>query len=323
MKQKSFEKAYNKEWTMLRILLDDSKTSKVKTDHAKFPALYRKVCNHLALARERNYSLSLVNTLEDLVLQGHQHFYGSRSPMKFRLVEYFAAGFPQAIRRESKLVWTSILLLFGPALLLTIVIQIYPHVAYMLLSNETLVGLEEMYNPAAERFGEQRGIDSDFMMWAFYVNNNVSLDFKCFAWGIFLGLGSAFFLLFNGIFFGTIAGHLCNLGFGVTLWPFVIGHGSLELIAAAFAGASGMLMGFSLINTGRLTRLESLKDGAAKAAYILYGTAFMTFLAAFVEAYWSSRVDISNTIKYTVGACGWVIVISYFVFAGRRKVDAV
>jgi len=322
MNQKNFENKYQENWDTLRSILEKKEKKVIDKRVKDLPELYREVCNHLALARERNYSLALVNTLEDLVMRAHQYFYGSRSPIKFSLISYFMSDFPAAVRKEKKLVFTSVLFLFGSFFFMVFLLQLYPHLAYMILPNEQIVGLESMYDPTAERFGEQRGIDSDFLMWAYYINNNVTLDFKCFAWGIFLGLGSIFFLLLNGIVIGTMAGHICNIGYGVTFWPFVIGHGSLELIAAALAGAAGMKMGFSIINTGRLTRIESLKKGATEAAFLLYGTAFMTFLAAFVEAYWSSRIDISNTVKYTVGTIGWVIVILYFIFSGRRKYSA-
>ena len=322
MNQKSFEKKYQNDWDTLRSILAKKENKLPHKRIKELPTLYREVCNHLALARERNYSLSLVNSLEEVVMRTHQYFYGTRSPIKFSLISYFLRDFPMAVRKERKLVYTSVIFLFGSFFFMVFLLQLYPHLAYMILPNEAIVGMESMYDPAAERFGEQRGIDSDFLMWAYYINNNVTLDFKCFAWGIFLGVGSVFFLLFNGIYIGTIAGHICNIGFGVTFWPFVIGHGSLEMIAAALAGAAGMKMGFSIINTGRLTRLESLKKGATEAAFLLYGTAFMTFLAAFVEAYWSSRTDISNTVKYSVGTIGWVLVTLYFVFAGRRKVSA-
>jgi uncharacterized membrane protein SpoIIM required for sporulation len=50
---------------------------------------------------------------------------------------------------------------------------------------------------------------------------------------LLLGLGSAFFLIFNGLMIGAVAGHLTRIGFGQTFWSFVIGHGAFELTAIA------------------------------------------------------------------------------------------
>ena len=47
-------------------------------------------------------------------------------------------------------------------------------------------------------------------MFGFYVMNNVGIGFRSFAGGIFLGLGSALILVFNGLFIGAAAGHLTH-----------------------------------------------------------------------------------------------------------------
>ena len=62
--------------------------------------------------------------------------------------------------------------------------------------------LEEMYNPASAQHSVQRSSDSDLMMFGFYIRNNVGISFRTFAGGSLLGLGSLFFLLFNGLYMG-------------------------------------------------------------------------------------------------------------------------
>lgn len=46
---------------------------------------------------------------------------------------------------------------------------------------------------------------------------------------------------------GAIAGHLTDIGYGQTFWPFVIGHGAFELTAIALAGAAGLKLGWALL----------------------------------------------------------------------------
>ena len=45
----------------------------------------------------------------------------------------------------------------------------------------------------------------------------------------------------------------------------------------------------------------------------------MFFIAAFIEAFWSSTQVISPTIKYTVGGALWFLVFAYFMFVGRSQ----
>jgi hypothetical protein len=55
------------------------------------------------------------------------------------------------------------------------------------------------------------------------------------------------------------------------------------------------------------------------AARLIGGAAAMTFLAAFVEAFWSPNQTVPVTLKYTVGAAMWLALIAYLGFAGRSR----
>src|SRR5690606_21786138 len=114
--------------------------------------------------------------------------------------------------------------------------------------------------PGSEHIGRDRESDSDFMMFGYYIYNNISVAFRCFAGGLVLMLGSIISLVVNGLLLGGVAGHLTNLGYPQTLFSFVIGHGAFELTAIGIAGGAGLKLGYSLMVPGQLTRLASLKD---------------------------------------------------------------
>lgn len=323
MKQSQFEKRYQTLWMEMEALLGSKPKSAAKSKEWKaarrgFPEKYRRICAHLAVARDRNYSVTLIQKLEDLALRSHQLLYGARGGTKVRVIKYFLNDFPALIRKEWKLVSLSCVLLFGFMGVMIYISMKNPHIPYMVLGEDSLARFEAMYDPAARHLGEARDAESDVMMWAHYINNNVGIDFACFASGIFVGIGSIFFMVFNGLYIGLIAGHLTNAGCSSTFWPFVSGHSALELFAAALSGAAGMKMGLSLLMPGRRTRADAFKEGAAVAARILYGAATMTFLAAFIEAFWSSRVDLTVGIKYGFGGFMWLLVFWYFGFCGRH-----
>ena len=46
--------------------------------------------------------------------------------------------------------------------------------------------------------------------------------------------------------------------------------------------------------------------------------AALLVLAAFIEAFWSSR-ELAPQIKYGVGAACWALLALYLLFAGRRR----
>jgi len=132
-------------------------------------------------------------------------------------------------------------------------------------------------------------------------------------------LGSAFFLFFNGLMIGAVAGHLTHIGYGQTFWPFVVGHGAFELSAIALAGAAGLQLGWALIAPGRLPRSEALRLAARKSVLLICGVMLFLLIAAFIEAYWSSTIGVAPMTKYLVGAALWLLVATYLLFAGRTR----
>ena len=80
----------------------------------------------------------------------------------------------------------------------------------------------------------------------------------------------------------------------------------------------GLPDGWALLAPGRLSRGEALRQAAGKAIQLVAGVILFLLIAAFVEAYWSSMTFASPHTKYAVGAGLWLLVLAYFLFAGRR-----
>jgi uncharacterized membrane protein SpoIIM required for sporulation len=326
MKQEAFEKKYERRWAAFEAWVDEGRGKKKSAAASAIPpaqalpGLYRQLCQHLALARDRVYSAALTERLNRLVLAGHQRLYGARGGDFSRFVDFIAGGFAREVRQESRVVWIGMALLFIPLLGMIAWLQRSPEVAFYFASADQLRSYEAMYAPANKVLGQHRDAGSQFMMFGFYIWNNVKIDFQCFAGGIAFGLGSVFFLLFNGISIGNVAGHLTQLGYIQTFWGFVAGHSAFELVGAAISGAAGLKMGWALIAPGNHTRLEALKLAAKPAIRLLYGAAIMTTAAAFIEAFWSSISATPFALKVGVGIALWVFTACYFFFAGRGNV---
>ena len=184
------------------------------------------------------------------------------------------------------------------------------------------VEFEDMYNPANRIIGKARDAETNWYMFGFYIANNIGVSFQTFASGLLYGVGTIFFLIYNGLLFGAVAGHLTNIGYAETFFTFVVGHGSFELTAIVIAGAAGLKLGLSLLSPGNLTRLESLRRTAHVAIQLVYGVIFMLVIAAFVEAFWSSNNALLGWQKYFVGGICWAFVILYFFIAGRARNDS-
>lgn len=258
------------------------------------------------------------DVLNQLVRQGYDVFYGQRYRRSGQLLRFIAIEFPEVLYENRRFIWIATLLFLVPGLLMGLACYLNEDALYLLMDPASVRGFESMYDPANSKLGRERESDSDLMMFGFYIYNNIGISFRCFASGIFFGLGSIFFLIYNGLFIGGAAGHVTQAGFVETFYPFVVGHGSFELTAIIFSGAAGLKLGYALIAPGEYTRLYALQVAAKNAIKIIYGSTLMLFIAAFIEAYWSSSSNLSVTVKYSVGAFLWLLVIYYCTSARRR-----
>jgi uncharacterized membrane protein SpoIIM required for sporulation len=155
-------------------------------------------------------------------------------------------------------------------------------------------------------------------MFGHYIKHNIGLAFQCFASGLVAGIGSLFFLAFNGAFFGALAGYLTQRGLSETFYSFVVTHAAFELTAIVLAGAAGLRIGHSLLAPGRLTRRQALVVASRESVVIIYGVASMLLIAAAVEAFWSSAIWVPPMVKYAVAAVCWISVLAYLTLQGRR-----
>ncbi|MDR1648088.1 MAG: stage II sporulation protein M [Zoogloeaceae bacterium] len=285
------------------------------------PSAFRRLCHDVSLARDRNYSSVLIDALQQRVLAAHQRVYGARGDLRGRWLNFLGGGLPRLARAERRFVLAAALLFFIPLLLCLMLAQIVPDSVYYILSPETVTQYERMYAPETKRLGasDAAAASGQLAMLMFYIANNVRIDFQCFAGGILFGLGSVFFLVYNGLTIGMVAGHLTEVGHAQTFWSFVAGHSAPELIGAVLSGAAGLKIGYALIAPGRLPRREALTQAARDAVRLLYGAAFLTFCAAFVESLWSPIRSLPFALKIGVGIGVWGIFLVYFCCFGRGR----
>jgi len=322
MKQSLFESRHQRQWRAFAEQLTQLEQGQAKAgDVADFPHQYRRLCQHLALAQERGYSSYLVDPLQQLALRGHQQLYRHRSQLAANALSFVLADFPRLVREQWRFVLIASLLFFGSLVGIALLVYLFPDLIYSIVSPPQVAEMQGMYDPDASRLGRaaERASSEDWMMFGYYVMHNIGIAFQTFAAGLVFGLGSVFFLIFNGLIIGAVSGHLTEIGYGQTFWSFVIGHGAFELTAIALAGAAGLQLGWALIAPGQLTRGESLRLAARKSVQMLCGVMIFLLIAAFIEAYWSSTTVITPWVKYLVGAVLWLLVGTYLGFAGRNR----
>jgi uncharacterized membrane protein SpoIIM required for sporulation len=233
-------------------------------------------------------------------------------------VSFVAVKFPQTIRREWRLFWLCSAVFWLPFFAMMLSANHDISWVQATLGGDGMTAMEEMYGGKEEQISHLRNkFGSNFMMFCYYIQHNVGIDFQIFAGGMLAGIGTIFFLIFNGIYLGAAAGYVNHAGNPESFWTFVAGHSSPELLGMIVSGMAGMRLGLAIVRPGRLPRSRALTEAAKQALPLIYGAALMTIFAASIEGFWSALV-LPSAVKYTVGIIGWVLFILYFTLAGRR-----
>ncbi|MBW8721787.1 MAG: stage II sporulation protein M [Polaromonas sp.] len=320
-----FEQLHEAEWSELASLLKQlkgSKKNRASIDGHRLAQLYRRTCEQLAMARERAYPVYQIDHLQQLTADAHQIIYQQHELGLQRLIKLFAVDFPAAVRAHSVYVWIATLVFIVPTLVMGVLVYLRPELILSVMDAEQAARFAEMYSDSADTIGRMREADGDWKMFGFYIKNNVGVSFQCFASGLFAGIGSLFFLAFNGVLGGAVAGHLSHLGLSRTFYSFVVTHSAFELTAIILSGAAGLRIGHALLAPKNLTRVQALVKASRESIVIVYGVIAMLIIAAAIEAFWSSARWIPLPMKYSVAAICWTAVIAYLTLQGRNSTHA-
>ena len=314
--ERAFVEARSREWEELDVLAQKCKRGIRRLqagDAARLSPLYRNVCGDLARAQSARYTASLVDYLQGLVAEGHTLLYGPHASTRRGRAEGALVAFPRALRRRGRAMGIALALFVVPMLLGLGLTLRDPAFAFQLAPESMLRPLAEAY---AEGFAKGRDAGEGVMMAGFYVNNNVGIALRCFALGVFGGVGSAIYLVHNGLSIGAILGYVTSQGAGANILTFVLGHGAFELGAIIISGGAGLSLGWALVAPGDRTRVASVRLVAPDLFVIVCGASVMLLVAAGLEAFWSPS-SLPSEVKHVAGAVFLLLVCAYLGLAGR------
>jgi uncharacterized membrane protein SpoIIM required for sporulation len=314
--QDAFVASRQVEWDELDYMLHDGKAlhRMSGTSISRAALLYRSVCTDLMRARAAGYGAGLCAFLDALAGRAHNALYTAPPYRLGAIWELCARDFPVTLRRRAGFLLCSAALFVLPFVVGLVGAWSTPRFAQVVLPESMLSQMAEAY---AKGFADGRDPGVNATMAGFYVYNNVGIAFRCFATGILFGLGSVFFLVYNGLVIGTVLGYVAQTGHGVNILTFCAGHSPFELTAIVISGAAGLQMGYALVDTRGQSRWGSLRAQSQEIATLVLGAALMLGIAAGIEGFWSPSA-VPALVKWIVASALAVLVTTYFVFAGRR-----
>lgn len=283
----------------------------------EFGELYRRAASDLAIARAETRDPKVINYLNNLVIRAHGRIYRAESEGVNLIGKFFAKDLPQTFRRNWAYMAIAFAAFAGSAVFgfaATWIDTDFTH--FVMLSgvtqeitanNQWWKGLNEANQIGASQI----------------LSNNILVTFRVFAMGAFLGIGSFYDLAFEGARLGSVfaASYKLNPPFGNALASFVVGHGVIELSTIFFCGGAGMMIGYSIIDPGDLSRAQALKKKGIEAARIVIGCACFLVVAGTIEGFLSPS-DLPAIVKIATGAGTGLAMYSYLFFAGRESDEA-
>ncbi len=79
-----------------------------------------------------------------------------------------------------------------------------------------------------------------------------------------------------------------------------------------------MLIGYSILVPGNLSRIDALKKSGTEAVKLVVGCAFLLVIAGLIEGF-ISPASIDSAYKLSIGVLTGVAMFSYLLFTARDK----
>lgn len=165
--------------------------------------------------------------------------------------------------------------------------------------------------------GDPFGVYKDedqLMMFVRIAVNNIRVAFITFVAGCLASIGTAWFLMTNGVMVGAFQYYFFAKGLGWASVLVIWIHGTLEISSIIMAGAAGLIVGNSWLFPGTHKRLHSLRRGARDGLKVLIGIVPILILAALLEGFVTRYSNMPKPISISILAISFVFVLWYFGF---------
>jgi uncharacterized membrane protein SpoIIM required for sporulation len=150
-------------------------------------------------------------------------------------------------------------------------------------------------------------------MFLYIMSNNVVVMLNAYIKGIFLGLGTLYALLTNGIMLGTFQTMFFTKGLGIESILVVWIHGALEINAIVLSGTGGLILGWSWLFPGTKSRLDAFKEGAKDSMKVMISLIPIIIMAAILESWVTRHTEMSLVASLFIIITSLLLIIIYYV----------
>jgi uncharacterized membrane protein SpoIIM required for sporulation len=294
-------------------LLDRASLGRLRKDEVReLGRIYRRTASDLAIARAESRDPRLINYLNSLVIRAHGRIYRADAQGGKRIRLFFTRELPKTFRRTWRYTLLAFLVFAMCGVIGFVGTQYDPEFSELVGVSPAFRELNiETKTPWWESLNESNQIGASFIM-----TNNIMVTIYTFAFGATAGIGTLFYLAFNGANIASVLALTYRAGFGNDLLTFMAAHGVVELSCIFIAGGAGLLIGSAILMPGNLTRADALKTRGMEAIRLMVGVVLLLIVAGIIEGF-ISPLPIDARIKYSVAAITGVGLYAYLLFVGH------
>jgi uncharacterized membrane protein SpoIIM required for sporulation len=249
--------------------------------------------------------------LNRLVAEANGVIYGRRAGVGPTLARFFTTTFPGAVWHARRFVLVSTLCTFLPA----VAVGAWIGTSDDALEASTPESVRQAY--LEEDFEEYYSSEPAGQFATEVTVNNIQVSLTAFAAGVFLCLGAALLLAFNGVNVGFAAGLFVAAGEAGKFFGLILPHGLLELTAVVVAGGAGLQMGWAIIAPGPVPRGEALAEEGRRSVAIVLGLVVAFVVAGAIEGF-VTGTSLDTAVRVGIGVVAWSAFLAYVVVFGRR-----
>jgi uncharacterized membrane protein SpoIIM required for sporulation len=276
--------------------------------------LYQRAATHLSVIRTRSPDPVLVDSLSSLVTRARAATTGAGRLNAAGVRRFLTVDFASAlyVRR-----WW-ILAVAAGCLLISLGIGVWiandPKVAQALVpANRVRMLCDSEF---ANYYRSHPAGSFAAQVWT----NNALVAAAAISFGAIFGIPTAYVLVANAVNVGVDGGYLATCGKTGQFWTLILPHGMLELTAVFIAGATGLRMGWKIIDPGPRRRTEALAQEGRAAAAIAVGLVLVLAVSGIIEAFVTPS-GLPPWARLTIGALAEIGMLTVIVRLGRRGRD--
>ena len=306
MREVAFIKQNKEKWLGIEHVI----SGKLKKNPDELSSLYINLVNDLSFAKTyypKSKTTVYLNHLSTLIFQ---KIYKTKRVEENRFLYFFKTEVPLLVYQYRKYLFFAFSL-FAIFILIGVVSSHYDK------DFVTMILGEDYVNMTIENIkkGNPIGVYESGSNWGstlYIIQNNITVGLKLYIYGLFAGIGTVLFAMFNSIMVGSFQYFFVTQGVLGQSARGIWVHGVFEIFSMVIETMAGLVLGASILFPKTFSRLNSFKVGFKDSFKIFLSTVPFTIVAGILEGYvtrYALKMNLGINLFIIFGT---LFVISYY-----------